>query len=123
MHRPIARLKEGGAHRRSAQTDCQVEDQDDTEMDSAHRAQGICECGRLDDRKQDRRHDHDERSHVHEAAKNQQQQVDDEQQDIGIRSDSDEGVRDPLGDSQHRHHVGESLGGRDEREDNGEGLE
>ena len=73
--------EESRAYRRRAESDSEVEDKYDAEMDRAH-----SEC--LYDRKQDRRHDHDERSHIHKASEDQEKQVDDQEEDIRIIRES-----------------------------------
>ena len=89
---------------------------DDAEMDGIH-AHG------RDHRIQDRRHDQDERSHVHRRSQEQEQDVDEQQDDINVVRDAQEQIRDEHRDFQIRQDEPEGFGCRDQEKHHGDGPE
>ena len=79
--------------------------------------------GAGDDGQQDGGHDHDQRSHVHEAAQQQQQRVDQEQQQVLVAGDREQCPCDLVRDAQRSHHVGKGLGGGDQGHHDSQRLE
>ena len=78
LHRSLSDCgadEENGTNRRCEKTDTAVENDHDTELDRIKTADACC------DREQDRGCDQDDRSHVHDTAENEKDQVQEQDQD------------------------------------------
>ena len=75
------------------------------------------------DRQEDRRHNRNQRRHIHKAAQQQQQNVDDEHQHILVARDAQQRRGNHRRNAQLGHHVSERLRRRQQRHHDGQRLE
>lgn len=109
--------EESRSYRRSGQSDGQVEDHHDAELNRVH-AQMAYHY-----RIEDRGGDDDQRSHVHDASEHQQHDVDHKQQQDPAVGDAQQPIGDRLWYAQERHQIPEGTCRCDEAHDHGQSLQ